>query len=528
MSCVAWWKKAPAPPPSDLSKRSDGAVPVAAPSPMVYDVLASSRKGEGMASDRKIMLGHKIRRLRRELNLTQAQMAERLGLSPSYFNLIENNQRPATVPLLLKLGQVFEIDITSFADTDEVRLVGQLTEVFGDPLFQDSDIKKHDLRELASAAPTLGQAVLDLYQAYREAHEAVRALAERVADRDKLQLLQTKAFPLEEVRDFFQHHENHFPEIEDAAEALRQQAQLVQGELRRGLTDYLERIHQVRVKRMPVEVMGSAIRRYDYHSRRLLLSELLSPQQRAFHLAVKVGILEHKALFDRIVAEGDFGSEESRGLARVGLANYFAGAVLLPYEQFFQTARELRYDIELLQHRFDASFEQVCHRLTTLQRPSARGVPFFMIRVDKAGNVSKRFSATPLQFARFGGACPRWNVYDAFAVPGVLHTQLAEMPDGSPYFFIARSITKTGGGYRSPPQRFALALGCEAQHADQIVYADGLRLGGDAAVPIGVNCRLCERLDCSQRAFPPLNHALIVDQDLRGHSAFYFRPNAVS
>ncbi|HYE41704.1 MAG TPA: short-chain fatty acyl-CoA regulator family protein, partial [Ramlibacter sp.] len=466
--------------------------------------------------------------LRRELNLTQAQMAERLGLSPSYFNLIENNQRPATVPLLLKLGQAFEIDISSFADTDEIRLVGQLTEVFGDPLFQDSDIKKHDLRELASVAPTLGQAVIDLYEAYREANEAVRALAERVADRDKLQLMQTKAFPLEEVRDFFQDHENHFPELEAAAEALRAEAQLAQSDLRRGLTDFLDRKHRVRVKRMPVEVMGNAIRRFDYHSKRLLLSELLSPQQHAFHLAVKLGILEYQGLFDSIVAKANFSSDESRGLARVGMANYFAGAALLPYEQFFTTARELRYDIELLQHRFDASFEQVCHRLTTLQRPNARGVPFFLIRVDKAGNVSKRFSATPLQFARFGGACPRWNVYDAFAVPGVLHTQLAEMPDGALYFFVARSITKTGGGYRSPPQRFALALGCEASHADQLVYADGLQLASrQAAVPIGVNCRLCERLDCSQRAFPPLNHALIVDQDLRGHSAFYFKPNAM-
>lgn len=480
-----------------------------------------------MANDSKVMLGHKIRRLRRELNLTQAQMAERLGLSPSYFNLIENNHRPATVALLLKLSQAFEIDIQSFADTEEVRLVGQLTEVFSDPLFRDCDIKKHDVRELASVVPTLGEAVVELYDAYHDAQISIRALAERVADRDKLQLLQTKAFPLEEVRDFFQAHENHFPALEDAAEALWKSAGLVAGDLGRGLTDHLALVHQVRVKRMPVDVMGHAIRRFDYHSRRLLLSELLSPQARAFHLAVKIGILELEPVFESIIAQSNFSSDESRSLARVGLANYFGGAVLLPYEQFFQAVRKLRYDIELLQHRFDASFEQVCHRLTTLQRPNARGVPFFLIRVDKAGNVSKRFSAAPLQFARFGGACPRWNVYDAFTVPGVLHTQLAEMPDGTLYFFIARSVTKTGGGHRAPPQRFALALGCEAQHAAQLVHADGLHLDNrEAAVPIGVNCRLCERLDCSQRAFPPLNHALIVDQNLRGHSAFYFKPDA--
>ncbi len=480
-----------------------------------------------MANDSKVMLGHKIRRLRRDLGLTQAQMAERLGLSPSYFNLIENNHRPATVSLLLKLSQAFELDIQTFADTDEVRLAGQLTEVFSDPLFQDHDIKRHDVRELASVTPTLGEAVLELYNAYRDSHVAIHALAERVADRDTLQVLQTKAFPLEEVRDFFQARENHFPDLEAAAEELWKTAALAPADLRRGLTEHLEQAHRVRVKRMPVEVMGHAIRRFDHHSSRLLLSELLSPQAHAFHLAVKIGILELGGLFDSIIADAGFTSEEGRSLARIGLANYFGGAVLLPYDSFFQAVTKLRYDIELLQHRFDASFEQVCHRLTTLQRPKARGIPFFLIRVDKAGNVSKRFSAAPLQFARFGGACPRWNVYDAFSMPGVLHTQLAEMPEGTLYFFIARSVTKTGGGHRAPPQRFAVALGCEAHHAAQMVHADGLQLDNRAAaVPIGVSCRLCERLDCSQRAFPPLNHTLIVDENLRGHSAFYFKPDA--
>lgn len=479
-----------------------------------------------MAMDGKVMLGHKIRRLRRGLDLTQAQMAERLGLSPSYFNLIENNHRPVTARLLIKLSQAFDIEIQSFADTEEARLAGQLMEVFADPLFGDNDIKKQDVREIASVAPGLSEAVLDLYHAYSEAHVAIRALSERVADRDKLQVLQTKAFPLEEVRDFFQAHENHFPRIEEAAEDLWRRAKLEIGDLGRCLTDYLAQAHRLRVKRMPVEVMGHAIRRFDRHNNRLMLSELLSPQARVFHMAVKIGLLEHAELFREIIDSASLTTREARELAYVGLANYFAGAVLLPYDKVYAAARKHRYDLELLQHRFDVTFEQICHRLTTLQRPNARGVPFFMIRVDKAGNVSKRFSAAPLQFARFGGACPLWNVYDAFAMPGVLHTQLAEMPDGTLYFFVAQSMTKPGGGPRQPAQRFALALGCEAHHAAQLVHADGLQLDNrEAAVPIGVNCRLCERLDCSQRAFPPLNHALIVDQNLRGHSAFYFKPD---
>jgi predicted transcriptional regulator len=277
---------------------------------------------------------------------------------------------------------------------------------------------------------------------------------------------------------------------------------------------------------MPIEVMGHALRRFDLHSRRLLLSELIVPQALAFQLAVTIARLEHSSLLDDIVDRAGFSGEEARGLARVGLANYFAGAVQLPYDRFIQAARDLRYDIELLQHRFDATFEQVCHRLTTLQRPNARGVPFFLIRVDKAGNVSKRFSAAALQFARFGGACPRWNVYDAFATPGKLQTQVAEMTDGTRYFFIARTVSKTGGGSKTPPQQFALALGCQAAQASNLVYADGLSLDGDAAVPIGINCRLCERLDCSQRAYPPLNHKLIIDENKRGQSAFTFTPAA--
>lgn len=474
--------------------------------------------------ERKVMLGHKIRRLRRDLDLTQAQMAERMGISPSYFNLIENNQRPVTVNLLLKLGQAFDLDLQSFADTDEARLVTQLTEVFGDPVFRAGEINRHELRELAAVAPSLAQAVLDLYDAYQEAHDAARGLAERVADRDKLQVLQAKAFPLEEVRDFFHANENHFPELETAAERLWQTAGLEAGELWRGLVDHLQRAHQVKVKRLPAEVMVGAIRRFDRHARRLMLSEVLSASGRLFHLAVTICLTEQARVLDRLV-DGAGLLGEARELARTGLASYYAGAVLMPYERFVQAARAVRFDIELLQHRFDASFEQVCHRLTTLQRPSARGVPFFMIRVDKAGNVSKRFSAAPLQFARFGGACPRWNVYDAFRAPGVLHTQLAAMPDGAPYFFIARTVTKPGGGFRHPPQQFALALGCEAAHAASLTYADGLDIKNtDAAVPIGVNCRLCERLECSQRAYPPLNHRLIVDETVRGVSAFQFTP----
>ncbi|WP_431859884.1 helix-turn-helix domain-containing protein [Azospirillum sp.] len=475
--------------------------------------------------DKKAMLGPKVRRLRRERGLTQAQMADQLGISASYLNLIEHNQRPVTVPLLLKLGQNFGVDLQAFAEDEESRLVAGLREVFADTLFDGSDIKNQDLKELAAVAPTLGQAVVTLYRAFREQREDLQNLGERLADRDKLNLVHNAQFPLEEVRDFFHAHHNHFPEIEAVAEALWAEANPERGDLYRGLVDWLLKEQGVRVKIMPADVMGYAVRRFDRHGRRILVSEMLAPSGRNFQLAAQIALLRHRELINGIVDAANLSGDEARRLARIGLTNYFAGAVLMPYDRFLEGAKRERYDIDVLRRRFDASFEQVCHRLTTLQRPGARGVPFFLIRVDSAGNVSKRFSGAGFHFARFGGGCPRWIVYEAFRTPGKIHTQLAQMPDGTAYFSIARTAVKAGGGYRSPPQQFAMALGCDVAHAGQIVYADGIDLEHtEAATPIGVNCRLCPRSDCSQRAFPPLNHRLIVDENLRGVTPFLFAP----
>lgn len=477
--------------------------------------------------ERKAMLGAKVRRLRRDQGLTQAQMADALGISPSYLNLIEHNQRPVTVPVLLRLGQSFGVDLQAFAEDEESRLAAGLKEVFSDPLFEGGDIRRQDLQELAAAAPALGQAVVALYRAYRETSEDLETLSEQLADRDRLHLVQSAAFPLEEVRDMFHSRNNHFPDLEEAAEKLWVEAKLEHGDLYRGLVDWLLHEHGVRVKLVPAEVMVNAVRRFDRHGKRVLLSEMLAPSARVFQLAGQLALLRHRDMMNRIVDGASMSGDEARRLARIGLANYFAGAVLMPYGRFLEAAQKVRYDIEILRRRFDASFEQVCHRLTTLQRPGAKGVPFFLIRVDSAGNVSKRFSGAGFHFARFGGGCPRWIVYEAFRTPGKVHTQLAQMPDSTTYFSLARTVVKASGGHLSPPQLFAIALGCEVAHAGQIVYADGADLTAlEAATPIGVNCRLCPRLDCPQRAFPPLHHRLIVDENLRGLSPFLFAPPA--
>lgn len=475
--------------------------------------------------DKKAMLGPKLRRLRRDRALTQSQMAERLGISASYLNLIEHNQRPLTVPVLLKLAQTFDVDLQTFAEDEESRLVAGLREVFADPLFEGVDLGHQDFRELAAVSPALAQAVVQLYGAYRERSQDVQTLAERVADRDMLQLVQNPAFPIDEVREIFHNHANHFPTLEQAAEAIWEEGQLALGDLYRTLVEYLERAYLVRVRTLPIEVMGNAVRRYDRHGKRIVLSEMLSPAGRIFQLAYQAALLGHRPAIDAILDQANLSGDAARRLARIGLANYVAGAVMMPYDRFLKAAQQVRYDIEILMRRFDASFEQVCHRLTTLQRVGERGVPFFMIRIDKAGNVSKRFSGAGFTFARFGGACPRWTVHDAFRTPGMIHTQFAQMPDGTGYFSLARTVTKTGGGFRNPAQQFAVGLGCEIAHAGQLVYADGIDFDNrDAATPIGVNCRLCPRLDCGQRAFPPLNHRLIVDESTRTQSPYFFAP----
>ena len=293
----------------------------------------------------------------------------------------------------------------------------------------------------------------------------------------------------------------------------------------RGLGAYLREAHGLEVRVLTVDVMPETTRRFDFHRRRVLLSELLSPAARSFQLAVQVALNTQRDLLDRHVERAELSSPEAERLCRLTLANYLAGCVMMPYGRFLDAARTLRYDIEILQRRFGASFEQVCHRLTSLGRHGARGVPFFFIRVDNAGNVSKRLSGGGFHFARFGGTCPRWIVHDAFRMPGQIRTQLAAMPDGSRFFTIARTVdpieTRT---WEQPPQ-YAIGLGCDVRDAGQLVYADGLDLGNErAATPIGVACRVCERLDCRQRAHPPLNYRLKIDENVRRTTPFTFAP----
>jgi XRE family transcriptional regulator, fatty acid utilization regulator len=471
---------------------------------------------------RKSMLGHKVRRYRLGQGLSQVEMATEIGISASYLNLIEHNHRPVTVSLLFKLGQVFDIDLKAFAEDEDARLAAELSEVFSDQLFEAQSISQREILDLVGAAPAAAQATSTLYQAYRLLWERVQDLTHMDGGRD-LPATELTASPVDAVRDVFQVQSNHFAELETAAETLWRDAGFKRDSLFQGLVEWLEQTHAVTVRVMPIKVMGATLRRFDQHRRRLLLSEALHPSGRVFHAAVQVAYLGQASLLDELVDGANLPSEEARALLRQGLAGYFAGAVMMPYDSFRDAAAELRHDLELLRRRFAVSFEQVSHRLTTLQRPGARGVTFFFLRIDRAGNVSKRLSGGGFQFARFGGTCPRWIVHDAFKMPGSILTQIALMPDDSTFFTIARTLNTIGGWNDRLQPEFALALGCEIRDAKQLVYADGL-LGKrqDIATPVGVSCRVCDRLDCSQRAYPPMNHRLTVEEHLKSAAPFSF------
>lgn len=468
-----------------------------------------------------LRLGTKVRALRRREQLTQTQLAAKLEISPSYLNLIEHNQRPLPAHLLVKLAQAFRVDLSTFADDSHARVAADLQEVFADPLLEEHAVTTNDVRELAES-PAAARAILSLFHAYKSSVQSTRDLASQLYDGRAFHGIDPAHLPSEEASDVIQENLNYFPELEAAAEDIAHRASLDRTDFYRSMVLHLRAKHGVEVVLTPVHRDRGLIRRYDPGTRTLHLSEVLPPWSRQFQVAHQLALLEAAPVIDTIVegSQKNLNTPESVKLCRIALANYFAGALLMPYDEFYRIAEEVRYDIELLQHHYTASWEQVCHRLTTLRKPGAVGVSFHFVRVDIAGNISKRFSGTGIRFARFSGSCPRWDVHAAFLTPGRIRTQFSQMPDGTAYFCIARTIRKSYG-YASGDALMAVGIGCPVKDARKTVYADGYDLDNlEAAVPIGTTCRLCERTNCEQRAFPPLQYGLKVDENVRGRS-FY-------
>ncbi|WP_406468027.1 short-chain fatty acyl-CoA regulator family protein [Streptomyces sp. NBC_01594] len=452
----------------------------------------------------KTYAGARLRRLREERRMSQAELARVLGISPSYLNQMEHDSRPLTVPVLLRLTEAFGVDPGFFSERDTSRLVADLREALAGEV-AEARVSPTDLAELASRMPAVAKVLLDLSR-------RGQVLAERIAgetdNRDGR--LPAPRSPHEEIREFFYRRQNYLHDTDLAAEELAHTIGIHPGDVVRVVAQRLTEKHGVR----PTTRAAERLHHYDNASRTLHLSSRLRPGQRAFRMATQLALLEYGNEIDRLAAEDFPPGSPTHALARIGVANYFAAALILPYGAFHTAAEEARYDIERLTDRFGLGYETVCHRLSTLQRPRLRGVPFSFVRVDRAGNMSKRQSATGFHFSRAGGTCPLWNVYEAFAAPGRIHVQIAAMPDGQRYLWTARTITRHRGGWGEPGKTFAIGLGCEIRHASRLVYSDGLDLdNASAATPIGMGCRICERLDCPQRAVPPLGRPLTIDEN---------------
>ncbi len=420
----------------------------------------------------KTYAGARLRRLREERRMSQAQLARVLGISPSYLNQMEHDSRPLTVPVLLRLTEAFGVDPGFFSERDTTRLVADLREALTQEL-AESRVSPADLADVAGRLPAVAQVLLDLARRNQLLSERLAGATDARA-RDRA----TALSPHEEMRDFFYRRQNYLHDTDVAAERLAGELGIRPGEVLGALTARLADTHGVRLAAQA----GGRLHRYDDTTRTLHLSTHLRPGQRAFRMATQLALLEHGEDLDRQAAEDFPAGSPTHALARIGIAHYFAAALILPYTAFHTAAEEFRYDIERLTDRYGLGYETVCHRLSTLQRPRLRGVPFSFVRVDRAGNMSKRQSATGFHFSRAGGTCPLWNVYEAFAAPGRIHLQVAEMPDGQRYLWTARAVTRHRGGWGEPGKTYAIGLGCEIRHAHRLVYSDGLDLANDSAV----------------------------------------------
>ena len=456
----------------------------------------------------KTYVGSRLRQLRRERNLSQASLAATLELSASYVNQIEHDVRPLTVPVLKRITEAFGVDATFFSRDDDSRLLAELKDVVADQELGAPSVELQELSELIYRHPAIARSVVEMHRRYANARDKLTlALDSRVSSHETLTM------PHDEVRDFFYSRQNYLDDIDHTAEALAGRLGVERFGIHateRALATYLADEHGVDVRTSPSE--SGVLHHLDLESGVLSLSPILSSGQRAFRLASALSFLEAGSLIDAHVAAEPFTSETSVNLAKRGIAAYFAAATLLPYSMVHEEAERGGYDVDYLCHVFGVGYETVASRLSTLQRANMRGVPFTFVRVDRAGNISKRQSATGYHFSTSGGTCPLWGIYESFTRPGETVRQHAAMPDGRTYLWIARTVRHHRFHFRETEKLFAIGLGCETRHAERTIYAEGMALDDvSQATPIGAGCRVCPRQGCAQRAFPSIQHGITVD-----------------
>jgi len=464
----------------------------------------------------KTLIGSRLRKLRLENKQTQAQMADALNVSASYINLLENNQRSLSVKMLMSLSDVYGIDWRELTESEDAKALAALRQTLLDPIFGTDRPDLQELRAAVDHAPVLVEHFVQLYSNHRTALDKILQLGDRGAAEE---LMQTS--PETIIHDFFRDHGNHFPALETAAEDCRARRPNAPEDHFASLKTRLAEDHSIRVIIRPMEEMDDTLRAYDADARVVNLSQVLDTPNRVFQLVHVLALIEYGEVLEEIMATSGITMPSAQSRLKVELANYFAAAYLMPYAPFLKAAERARYDIDRIAAAFTVAFEQVCQRLTTLQRKGALGVPFFFMRIDKAGNVMKRFNSTSFQLAEYGGACPIWNVHSAFHTPGVTLPQFVELPDGARFFTISRTVHRPVFSLATQDRRLVLALGCDIKFADRVDYAARFNLDDPTLfAPIGINCHICPRQACSQRAHQPLFLDLPLDANRRGSTRY--------
>ena len=466
-----------------------------------------------------LKIGPKIKAFRRQLGLQANKLAEELEISPSYLNLIEGGKRKIDGDLLLKVCEKLKIQLSDLTTKSDINLENTISEILDDKLFEDLDILGPEVKDLVGTNPKIGRALVRLGDILKKKdHELINKiekLSGKIVDNRK------NSFPGEVISDFLQENKNYFSKLEEFANKVFEKVQVNNRTRYIALCEYLKKEYSITVKDIIPEKGKPFSKIFNKKKKELLLSDYSSLETKKLHAASQIAQEGASKEIDQYLSNFNFPSEESKRLTQVALLNYCGAAILMPYKLFHSECKKLKYDLELLQNTFATSFEQVAHRVTCLQDPKLPGIPFHMLRTDIAGNISKRFSLSGIEIPRYGGACPRWNVYSAFTRPGVIQAAVSKMTNGEKYVCIARTVEKGVGRYGLSKSILSIGLGCEAKYAKQFVYTENLDISDKKTeIPIGVSCRTCDRLDCSQRAFPPLHKKFDVDINSRGVSVY--------
>ena len=466
-----------------------------------------------------LQIGHKIKTKRRKLGIAQAALSKKISISPSYLNLIESGKRKVSVDLLLKLANELNIEISDISKKTDTNLYQNLMDLLGDNLFEDLDITNFDIKELVNTNPLIAKALVKLGDNYKKKNQDIVSKVENISG--KFIDSRKNSFPGEVVSDFLQENENYFPKLEEFASNFFSKIQINNRMGYTSICEYLHNKHGIEVKDVVPDEKKPFTKQFDVDKKIFLVSDYLTLETKKLYAGAQVAQLEFSQVIDEYLNSFSFPSEESKKLSKVALLNYAGAAIIMPYKPFYEECIKQRYDVELLQNTFAVSFEQVAHRITCLQDPKMKGIPFHMLRADVAGNISKRFSLSGIEIPRYGGACPRWNIYKAFTMPGKINAAVSKMSNGEKYICIARTVEKGIGKHGMEKTLLSIGLGCQVKYAKDFVYADSLNLNDKKTeTPIGVNCRTCDRMDCQQRAFPPLHKKFDIDLNKRGISVY--------